>query len=77
MTFLCDKMVPKKIPFKRKNIKKNIKLQRMHIGFPFHHGSSTGIKGFLNCAVITRPWKNACTSLFYSSLHVESGREKN
>ena len=70
-------MVPKKIPFKRKNINKNIKLQHMHIGYPFHHGSSTGIKGFLYCAVITSPWKNACTSLFYSLLHVESGRKKN
>ena len=67
--------------FKRKNIiKKYKKLQHTHVSFPFHMIATWEVlvlNKFLNSTFAICPCKKAPTSHFYSSQHVENGREGN
>ena len=69
--------------FERKNIiNKYKKLQRMHVCFPFRHGSYVGgwevgvLDGFLSSAFVISPQKKALTSHFCISKHVENWKVK-
>ena len=80
MTFCVTKWFQRRYGiFERKNIiTKYKKLQRMHVCFPFHHGSYLGgwevveLDGFLSSAFAISPRKKALTSHFYIPKHVEN-----
>ena len=77
VTFCVIKWFQRKSHFKRKNIiNKNKKLKRKHVCFPFHHGTCTQ-RVFKFCLRKISPRKQAPTSRFYSSQHVENEREEN
>ena len=76
---LCDKVIPKKIPFWKKNINKCKKLNVCTSVFHFITVATWEVlilDRFLNSAFVFSPRKKASTSHFYSSQHVLNEREK-
>ena len=73
---LRDEVVPKKIPgFQKKKILTNIKNYNLCTSV-FHFITVLVLERFLSSALVISPQKKAPTSHFYSSQHVEDGREK-
>ena len=73
MTFFVTKWFQRKCYFKRKNINKNKKLQRLHICFPFHH--STFTRMVFKFCLRNQSSKKGPNFTLLQFKHVESGRE--